>query len=73
MAYTLAGFGILFVTAVLAGVVDWEVEHSFPHAIIAWYTAGLFMIFGADWLLQRTAWGRRHAEGMGSPDPDTLN
>jgi hypothetical protein len=72
MAYTVVGFGILFVTALLGGFIDWEVEHVFSHAALAAFITGAFMIFGADWLLQRTAWGRRHSEGMGPPHLDAL-
>ena len=72
MAYTLLGCTILFSAALLGGFIDWEIEHVFSHAALSAFTTGAFMIYGADWLLQRTAWGRRHSEGRNSPDLDAL-
>jgi hypothetical protein len=31
---------------------------------MVWYATGVFMIVGADWVLQRTEWGRKR-----SPNP----
>lgn len=72
MRYTVAGCAILFVTALLSGFLDWEIEHLFSHAALSAFLAGAFMIYGADWVLQRTAWGRRHSQGMSPPDLETL-
>jgi hypothetical protein len=72
MAYTVVGCTVLFVTALLGAFIDWEVEHVFSHAALTAFITGAFMIFGADWILQRTAWGQRHSEGMGPPDLDSL-
>ncbi len=72
MAYTVVGCVILFVTALVGGFIDWEIEHVFSHAALAAFVTGAFMIYGADWLLQRTAWGRKRSEGMAPPDLDAL-
>jgi hypothetical protein len=67
MAYTIAGCTILFVAALLGGFIDWEIEHNLSHAIIAWYVTGVVMIVGADWVLQRTEWGRKRSAGRLPP------
>ncbi len=72
MAYTIVGFTMLLGAALVGGAVDWEVEHIFSHAALAAFVTGAFMIYGADWLLQRTEWGRRHSKGMSPPDLDLL-
>ncbi len=68
MAYTAVCFTILLVTAVVFGAGDWVLEHNWNHAIIATYLTGAIMIFGADWVLQRTAWGRKHSPVRLPPD-----
>lgn len=72
MAYTLLGCVLMFASAILGGLIAYLAGGSFRIVIMAGYGIGIFMIFGADWLLQRTAWGRSQSTESVPPTLDDL-